>query len=593
VTAQWKDAMWTIRNLIFSIDGLFSGGENSPGHYRNLTRNIIITMLVVTIVPLTAMGILNHFQYGRHLRSELITPLANTARKATHSFELFFEERLSTVRFIANAYEYEDLLDNQTLHQLLRVLKSEQGGFVDLAVINGEGDLVNYAGPYNLLGKNYASQRSYQEVLVKGSYISNVFMGHRKIPHIVIAVQRYTDEGANWIIRATIDTDRFYKLLGTLGLSPKSDAFLVSSDNILQTDSTFYGKTLEPSRLEIPTGTRSTFVTETTDPDGRQILLACSGFTSANYVLAIAKPRSVVMRSWYAMKSDALVIYAVSLLVIIFMVVKMTGTLVRRIKESDERRETAMTELQHTQKLSSIGRLAAGVAHEINNPLAIINEKAGLMNDLMGAAGDFPHKDRMAKLTEAIIGSVSRCKTITHRLLGFARKLDTVMEPLSINDILDEVMGFLERESIYRQLDMRLNLDQTLATISSDRGQLQQVFLNLLTNAFAAVEDGGSVSVTSMPAPEGGVAVTVQDNGCGMSEEVAKHIFDPFFSTKKENGTGLGLSITYGIIKKLGGTITMSTRQGEGTTFTVTLPAQPPTDTINGGPDHDHTHPAH
>ncbi|WP_300667531.1 PAS domain-containing sensor histidine kinase [Desulfoluna sp.] len=576
--------MWTIHNLITHIDNLFSRSADAPGHYRILTRNIIITMLVVTITPLTVMGILNHFQYGRHLQNELITPLANTANKAKHSFELFFEERLSTVRFIANAYDYEELLDDKTLHRLLRILKTELGGFVDLAIINDDGDLVNYAGPYNLLGKNYASQRSFQEVLVKGSYISNVFMGHRKLPHIVVAVQRYTDEGTSWIVRATIDTDRFYKLLGTLGLSPQSDAFLVNSDNILQTNSTFYGKTLETCRLTIPSGMRSTFVTETTDPDNRQLLLACSGFTNADYVLVIAKPRSVVLRSWYALKSDALLVYTLSLLVIIFMVVKMTGTLVRRIKESDERRETALTELQHNQKLSSIGRLAAGVAHEINNPLAIINEKAGLMSDLVMVSDDFPHKERLSELTAAIIASVSRCKTITHRLLGFARKLDTLMESLDINEILKEVMGFLEREALYRQMDVSLNLDPTLAPILSDRGQLQQVFLNLLTNAFSAVDDGGTVLIASAPAPDGGLSVTVQDNGCGMTEDVAKRIFDPFFSTKKGNGTGLGLSITYGIIKKLGGAITLNTRQGEGTTFTVTLPKNPPADKTKGDP---------
>lgn len=576
--------MWTIRNFINQIDALFSRGADSPGHYRNLTRNIIITMLVVTITPLTVMGILNHFQYGRHLQNELITPLANTASKAKYSFELFFEERLSTVRFIANAYDYEDLQDSRTLHHILRILKSELGGFVDLAIINADGDLVNYAGPYNLQGKNYASQRSFQEVLIKGSYISNVFMGHRQFPHIVVAVQRYTTEGTNWIIRATIDTDRFYKLLGNLRLSPLSDAFLINSEGTLQTNSAFYGKTLETCRLTIPSGTRSTFVTETTDPDGRQILLACSGFNNADYVLVIAKPRSVVLRSWYALKSDALLVYALSLLVIIFMVVKMTGTLVRRIKESDERRETALTELQHNQKLSSIGRLAAGVAHEINNPLAIINEKAGLMNDLVAAGEDFPHRERLSDLTAAIIGSVSRCKTITHRLLGFARKLDTLMESLSINEILKEVMGFLEREALYRQLDVSVDLDPDLADILSDRGQLQQVFLNLLTNAFSAVNDGGTIRIASMPVGEGGVLVTVADNGCGMTEDVAKRIFDPFFSTKKGNGTGLGLSITYGILKKLGGTITLNTLQGEGTTFTVTLPAKPPADTRKGEP---------
>ncbi|MCG8473365.1 MAG: ATP-binding protein [Desulfobacterales bacterium] len=571
--------MFTTRNLIDKLDTLFNGGADSPVHYRNLQRNIIITMLLVTIVPLTVMGGLNHYQYGKHLKNEVRTPLTNSARKVRHAFDLYLEERLSAMRFIANAYTYEDLLSPQTLHRLLRVLKTELGGFVDLAILNSKGQMIGYEGPYNLLGKNYADQRSFQEVRVKGSYISTVFMGHRKFPHIVMAVQRYTENEEDWIIRATLDTDRFYRLLDTLDLTQESDAFLIDSSGILQTDSRFYGKTLTPCKLHLPqspSGRKNTFVTETTDPSGRQILVAASGFTNADYTLVITKPRSVVMRSWYSLKADALIVYAASLMVIIFVVVKMAGAIVLRIKASDQHRERALTELQHTQKLSSIGRLAAGVAHEINNPLAIINEKAGLVTDLITMGEAVPLKEKFQKLNTDIIDSVNRCKAITHRLLGFARKLDTVMEPIAINEVLREVMGFLEREAMYRQLDVQMELADNIPSISSDRGQLQQVFLNLLTNAFAAVDDGGHVFLASKPSPQGGITVTVEGNGCGMSPETAKRAFDPFFSTKKGKGTGLGLSITYGIINKLGGSIELTSHEGEGTLFTITLPPSPP-----------------
>jgi two-component system NtrC family sensor kinase len=200
------------------------------------------------------------------------------------------------------------------------------------------------------------------------------------------------------------------------------------------------------------------------------------------------------------------------------------------------------------------------------------------MNDLIEFSDDFKNKEKFGQLTDSVIQSVDRCRKITHRLLGFARRLDIQMEPMNVNSVIREVTSFLEREAVYRKIDLRLKLDETLHMISSDKGQIQQVFLNLLTNAFAAVEDKGIITVVSSNLDEGeGIRVDVSDNGCGIPETIIKNIFDPFFSTKKEKGTGLGLSITYGIVKKLNGSITVKSREGEGTTFSVILPVEPPT----------------
>jgi two-component system, NtrC family, sensor kinase len=212
------------------------------------------------------------------------------------------------------------------------------------------------------------------------------------------------------------------------------------------------------------------------------------------------------------------------------------------------------------------------VAHEINNPLAIINEKGGLMKDLIEFTPDFPEQGKFLGLAESILQSVERCRAITHRLLGFARRMDVQIEVLELNELLREVLGFLEKEAFHRNIEMRLQLADDLPRISSDRGQLQQVFLNIVNNAFQAVDDGGSVSMTSWDRDPDTVGVSVQDNGRGMSEETLKHIFEPFFTTKKGQGTGLGLSITYGIVKKLGGDIEVHSKEGQGTTFTVFLP---------------------
>jgi len=206
--------------------------------------------------------------------------------------------------------------------------------------------------------------------------------------------------------------------------------------------------------------------------------------------------------------------------------------------------------------------------------MAIINEKAGLIKDLIECREGFPDRDRFISLTDSILHSVDRVRGITHRLLGFARRMDVKFEMLSLNDLLKEVLSFLEREAFLRRIDVRLQLAEDLPKISSDWGQLQQVFLNILNNAFEAVEDGGKVVVTTwVPNPET-VAASIRDNGKGMSQETMRHIFEPFFTTKVGYGTGLGLSITYGIVKKLGGDIQVESREGEGTTFTVVLPLE-------------------
>jgi two-component system NtrC family sensor kinase len=265
-------------------------------------------------------------------------------------------------------------------------------------------------------------------------------------------------------------------------------------------------------------------------------------------------------------------VFLISVAIIVIVVLRLTGLLIDRMKQSDDKRELALREIEHSHKLSSIGRLAAGVAHEVNNPLAIINEKAGLMKDLIEFAPAFPDKETFLTQIRSIIQSVERCRAVTHRLLGFARRMDVEIEILDLNELIKEVLGFLEKEALYRNIKLGLHLAPDLPRIASDRGQLQQVFLNILNNAFAAVQDGGNVSVATWEKDIDTVGVTFQDNGQGMSEETLKHVFEPFFTTKKGKGTGLGLSITYGIVKRLGGDIDVQSRIGKGTRFTVYLP---------------------
>jgi len=546
--------------------------RGEPPRYNVLHRNLIVLMVLVATIPLILMAAINYLQYQDALKNEMINPLRTLTNKTKHSFELFLAERLSAVSFIASAYPFDTLANDEELNLIFKVMKQEFKGFVDLGLINSSGLQVSYAGPYDLRGKDYYEQNWFREVQVRGYYTSDVFMGYRRFPHIAMAVHHVDEDGHSWILRATIDTTMFSNLIASMGLDPESDAFLINYDGIFQTDSKFYGKVLEKCPLIVSPVSHETNVLEQVDPLGRKIFLAYTYFVQPNFVLVAVKPQANVLHAWYSFKSELLYVFIGSLLVIFIVAFRMAHILIRRIRESDEKRAAAFREMEHSHKLSSIGRLAAGVAHEINNPMAIINEKAGLMQDILKYKDDFTEKEKFLNLIRVIQQSVDRCSTITHRLLGLTRREEVKEEPVDINEAIKEVLGFIEREALYRNIQIQLNLFQDLPKIISDKGQLEQVFLNILNNAVEAVDDGGIVSINTWEKDNDTVGIAFQDNGRGMPEETLEKIFEPFFTTKKDGGTGLGLSITYGIVKNLGGEIMAKSVEHEGTKFTLYLP---------------------
>jgi signal transduction histidine kinase len=168
---------------------------------------------------------------------------------------------------------------------------------------------------------------------------------------------------------------------------------------------------------------------------------------------------------------------------------------------------------------------------------------------------------------------VERCGRITKRLLGFARHMDVSIQSVHLDEMVQEVLEFLHKEAEYRAIAISLDFSDEIPKIKTDAGKLQQVLLNIINNAFAAMENGGRLDITAEMAGEEMVSVTISDDGCGIPDENLKHVFEPFFSTKTvEGGTGLGLSITYGLVQELGGSIDVKSKVGKGTDFTIVLP---------------------
>jgi len=244
-------------------------------------------------------------------------------------------------------------------------------------------------------------------------------------------------------------------------------------------------------------------------------------------------------------------------------------------------RKALMGQIMQAERLAAVGRLASGVAHEINNPLAIISEIAGYLNELVEAGPDTCSADLLAELLDGlpkIIKHVKRGRVITRRLLSFARKSEARVKVADVNACLEEILPFLEKEARLASVKIHSDYQPDLPRVAIEEMQLQEIFINLITNAFHALadRDEGNVWLTTREV-EGKVVASVRDDGPGVDDSVRDRLFDPFVTTKPTGlGTGLGLSICYGIVKRHDGEIRVLSEPGEGATFMVILPAHSP-----------------
>lgn len=249
------------------------------------------------------------------------------------------------------------------------------------------------------------------------------------------------------------------------------------------------------------------------------------------------------------------------------------GELAKSFNEMTHRLSETQRQLYQSDKLASVGRLAAGVAHEINNPLTGVLTYSSYL--LKRADGNAEMKNDL----DVIVRETKRCREIVKGLLDFARQSPPEKTRVAINDIIQQATRILENQFVERRIGLEKNLQANLPAIMADANQLQQVLVNLLVNASDAIGDsGGAITISSeladaphatTPAP---ILIKVRDTGCGIARENLAKIFEPFFSTKGKKGYGLGLAVVWGIIEKHGGKITVESEVGKGTTFKILLP---------------------
>jgi len=378
-----------------------------------------------------------------------------------------------------------------------------------------------------------------------------------------------------------LDMQLLADFFADLELGPGGDAFIIDGSGILKTPSRYHGELQAPVILPMPINSLAAVdnlphVQTYTDSRGASMLLGYAGISNTSLILVAIKNQTELLAPWRRMRLKLAGFTGASILLILVVILGMATFLVHRIHEADRKRTEAVRRMAYNNKMASIGRLSAGVAHELNNPLEIINDKAGLIQDMFRFLPHYAADPKLNGLLADIQANIQRCGQITHRLLNLAKGSGHRIETIDIGTVTRETLAFLEQDAAYRNIDINRAIPDQLPAVTCDRGNLQQVLLNLFNHAFQALPEGGRLDVTLTPINGDHIGIEIANSGPAMPEKDLAHVFDPFYFTQTDDeGAGLGLSVTYGLIRQMDARIHVRSKTGEGNRFTIELPLAP------------------
>lgn len=554
--------------------------------YKSIRKVILASMILLPFIPfILSLGIGYTF-FKSSLENNTVSSMKRIVADHRQMIESFLSERRSDLEFILYSYSFSELGSGNRLKNVFDRLQKESNAFVDLGVFNESGVHIKYCGPFELTGKNYAQEAWFREVIRHGYYISDIFMGFRKVPHFIIALAR-EENGSRWVIRATIDTLLFNRLVEEVRIGSTGEAYILNADNVFQTRRRSGGRLMEtcPERPLVPDATQHirTFIGK--DIRGEKYLYATAWMKDKKWLLVARQEKADAFAALFSATTLIILISIIGGIVIVAVAFYLTHHIIRRLEQTDAEKYQLNRQLIRASRLAELGEMSTGFAHEINNPLQIIKNENSLIAIILselkqdGSLKPSPPLKELEESLDQINIQIQRCAKITASILKFGRKSEPVDENVDLLRLIPEISQMVTRKAGLSGIEIRMHLPETTPPFHGDPAQLQQVLINLFNNAIDAVTEkhgvsGGELAIETGPAENGQVIIHVKDNGCGISEDNLKKIFTPFFTTKPVGkGTGLGLSVCFGIVNSMGGTMAVESREGKGTTFTLRLPA--------------------
>ncbi|MBT3807118.1 MAG: GHKL domain-containing protein [Desulfobacula sp.] len=550
--------------------------------YQVLTRKITILILVVSFFPMMLTTGILFYRFHLTYSEKIQAHISELVKKHTQNIDTFLSEKLGNIQYLARQFDTRQLSPEIFLKQHLKLLKNEYGDvFTDLGLVNKNGLQFAYEGPFNFENADYKDAEWFLKAIDKPFYISDVFVGLRGHPHFIIAV-KVKSNGFDYILRSTINFGAFNSLVENIHIGKTGIAFIINEKGQLQTQTE---KGLNPSIIASMKDRNSyknneTIITEKQDTSGNNYLYVSSMLKNIDWLMVFRQDINDAFHDLWKTQVLTLVIFILGCIAILFVAITLPSNIIKLISSADKKSEVMNKQVVESGKLATIGELAAGIAHEINNPVAIMVEEAGWIDDLLEEEdlNESENLDEFKRALRQINTQGKRCKEITHKLLSFARKTDSTINDVQINDSVKEIVSLTTQMARYNNVLIKTNLMDNIPYIRISPSELQQVILNLINNAIDAMEKiGGEILIETRVSKieKNHLLISIEDDGPGIANDNLARIFDPFFTTKAVGkGTGLGLSICYGIIEKMGGKIDVYSQVGVGTKFRIWIPFQ-------------------
>ncbi|MBL4901052.1 hypothetical protein JYT85_01575 [Desulfocapsa sp. AH-315-G09] len=539
--------------------------EETP--YSVIRRRLQTTVSILILIPVSIVFLVTSYNFKKCALRKIEIIETGIATHRMDVISLFLQKQENLLTTLTGMYSLDYLGKQELLDKLFTVVNKTHE-IVDLHVIDSAGKQVAYVGPYRsrIENKNYHGQSWFEDVLINGKHVSNVFTGYRGVPHFVVAV---TDPLKTYVLRATVNSEIFNALLFSAKIGPDGDAFIVNRQGEFQTPSLQGVKTLTPEERDFLKSPEATTLTQI-----GPYLYATSWLKDDQWLLVIKSRVRDSLGLYYKNRDFNIAILIITSVVVLLLAAYIGYYMVRLLEKMAYKRQEVNQQMVQVEKMATVGRLAAGIAHEINNPLQMITNQAGWIDELLVEEnpGQVKNLEEYKDSIDKIRYHVKRAGTITHRLLGFSRKMKAEKECVNVNDIIEETLSFVENDAKNNNIQIEKLFIENLPPTMSDAPQLQQVFLNLLNNSLDAIGTDGKIEIRTR-ADADTIYMEFADSGTGINPAILDKIFDPFFTTKDPGkGTGLGMSICYDIMRKLGGTIDVRNGAKKGAVFTLTLP---------------------
>ncbi len=561
--------------------------------YKVLKRNFIILFLVLSLVPLLTVSFISYFSFKNSLHNTISTHLFEIAKNKGIALQKWLFERHTDAEVFAQspavvesvaaaANPKNDFLTKEkysfTAKKYLQLVKNKYDSYDEIFILDENGQMLITT---ERMGNIRVNRDYFHEAINGKTYNTNLFLSPltARPTMVVSAPIKNSKKQIIGVLVERIKLDAINKLMRDIEIGKTGESYLVNKEGYFLTESKFEADYTLKKKISTK-GTQEcnkgkSGVGEYIDYRDKKVLGAYFFIPEMEWSLMVEQDSSEAFQEIQHLKNIIFVIGSITIIVIFASTLLGSGKIVKILKMYDQQFKKQQKQIMRAEKLAAMGQLAAGVAHEINNPLGGISNCLKLISTKINKPNpkpkDFKDSIKYLRTSEQ---ELNRCIGIIRNFLSFSRRPSFKPALIDINSIISELVALLEPQTKVQNIMISKELETDLPQLMVDGPQLHQALMNIILNSLEAMPHGGELKVHSGYDPKDKtIKIEITDTGYGIPEENLPHLFEPFFSSKPEGkGTGLGLSIVYEVIDEHNGSLEVESELGKGTTFIVKLP---------------------